>query len=228
MAEQAHGNGKPALRILWDALTVVGLVALAWLAYTALGERRSEPAATQTTVNVGPLILESVKRTNKQIFIEHYNAVDITYSEAPESWLGWLRALGVRQEFVVLVRGRVPAGFDLTGFSEKDIWVSADGRRAQITLPPPTIFEENVSIDFENSRILSRTDWCPDFICRANLDAYKDVILPEGRRRLIEFAQQNGILEQAVREGQLYYERLLKSLKLDEVRVVVRGYGPPL
>jgi hypothetical protein len=28
-------------------------------------------------------------------------------------------------------------------------------------------------------RILSRSDWCPDFICKANLDAYKDVILPE-------------------------------------------------
>jgi len=70
-------------------------------------------------------VLEGIRHVNKLILIEHYNAVDITYTEAPENWT---KMLGLKQEFVVLVRGRVPAGFDLAQLQEDDIWVSEDGK----------------------------------------------------------------------------------------------------
>ncbi|MCB0090173.1 MAG: hypothetical protein KDE54_19850, partial [Caldilineaceae bacterium] len=55
-------------------------------------------SGTQTTIVEGAPIVESIRRANKQILIEHYNAVDVDYTEAPE---GWLSILGMRQNFVV-------------------------------------------------------------------------------------------------------------------------------
>jgi hypothetical protein len=177
-----------------------------------------EPAISVTTSTT---VLEAIKQVNKQIFIEHYNAVDVSYSEAPNEWLG---RLGVQQEFIVLVRGRVPAGLDLSQVTEDSIWISEDGSRIQLTLPPPIIFEDNVSLDLENSRIFTNRDTCPSFLCDDSLSAYQSVALPEAERMLIEMSQENGILNQAARDGQLYYEQLLRSLGFDEVRVIVPGY----
>lgn len=175
---------------------------------------------TKVTVLNGPAVIESIKQVNKQIFIEHYNVVDIDYTEAPE---GWLRVLPLKKSFVVLLRGRVPAGFDLNQLTAKDVWISADHRRVQLLLPPPTIFEENVNIDFEHSRILTQNDSCPDFICQQTIDAYKNQILPQGRNLLMAAAERNGILVETAKDGQRYYEQWLKSLGFDEVRVIVKG-----
>ena len=175
---------------------------------------------TKITVVNGAAVVESIKQVNKQVFIEHYNVVDVDYTEAPE---GWLRVLPIKKSFVVLLRGRVPAGFDLSQLTAKDVWISADHRRIQLLLPPPTIFEENVNIDFEHSRILTQNDSCPDFICQQTIEAYKNQILPQGRTLLIEASQQNGILAEAAKDGQHYYEQWLKSLGFDEVRVIVKG-----
>lgn len=204
-------------RVIWNGLPVIALVLLGlWFS----GVFPPAPPPTPT-ITAGAVVLEAVKQVNKQIFIEHYNAVDVTYTEVPD----WVGVFGIKQEFVVLIRGRVPAGFDLQQLSAKDVWVSSDGKRAQLTLPVPIIFEDNVSIDFENSRILAQQDWCPNFICQDNLTAYQSQILPTGRDTLIEFARNNGILEQTARDGKAYYEQFLRSFGFEEVRVVVSGYG---
>ncbi len=175
---------------------------------------------TKVTVVDGAAVVESIKRVNKQTFIEHYNVVDIDYSEAPE---GWLKVLPLKKTFVVLLRGRVPAGFDLSELTPQDVWISDDHQRIQLVLPPPTIFEDNVNIDFEHSRILMQNDTCPDFICQQTIEAYKNQIVPEGRKLLVKASEQNGILEEAAVDGQRYYEQLLKSLGFAEVRVLIKN-----
>ncbi|GIK38145.1 MAG: hypothetical protein BroJett011_19780 [Chloroflexota bacterium] len=208
------------LKIVWNALPLVALgIIILWLSGIF---PPSPPPTPQPTVTAGPPILEAIKHVNKQIFIEHYNAVDITYTEVPQSWIS---IFGLKQEFVVLIRGRVPAGFDLKDLNDEDIWISADGKRVQLTLPSPIIFEDNVAIDFENSHILSQSDTCPNFICEDDLTAYQSQILPTGRDVLIEFARGNGILDQVAKDGKQYYEQFLKSLGFKEVQVVVSGYG---
>jgi hypothetical protein len=207
------------IKIVWNALPIIALVLLVlWL--LGVFPPPSPPPPTPT-VTAGPPVLEAIKHVNKQIFIEHYNAVDITYTEVPD----WVGIFGIKQEFIVLIRGRVPAGFDLQQLNEKDVWVSSDGKRVQLTLPSPIIFKENVFIDFENSRILSQSDTCPNFICEDNLVAYQSQVMPTGRDKLIEFALKNGILEQSAKDGKEYYEQFLKSLGFEEVRVAVNGYG---
>ena len=175
---------------------------------------------TKTTIVSSQAIVESIKGVNKQIFIEHYNTVDIDYTEAPE---GWLRLLGIDQSFVLLLKGRVPAGFDLAQLRPKDVWVSSDGKRVQLVLPPPMLFVDNVNLDLANSRILAERDSCPDFLCQNQLGVFKDQMVPEGRKLLMAASQQSGILEQVANDGKVYYEQFLKSLGFEEVRVLIRG-----
>ena len=177
-------------------------------------------SGTQTTIVEGAPIVESIRRANKQILIEHYNAVDVDYTEAPE---GWLSILGMRQNFVVLLKGRVPAGFDLSQIKDDDLWISPDGSKVQLVLPPPQIFADNVSIDFEYSRILVQSDTCPGFLCKDTISAYQNDILPQGRQLLIQASERSGIMQEVVESGTLYYENFLRALGFQEVRVIVRG-----
>jgi hypothetical protein len=208
------------LKLLWNALPLVALILIGWWLYNTFTNPPPAPP-TKTLITDRRGVVEAIEQVNKQIFIEHYNIVDVQYTEAPE---GWISALGLKQEVVVLVRGLVPAGFDIQQITEEDIWISSDGKRAQLTLPSPMVFEENVSLDLENSRILIQNDTCPNFLCEDTLEAYQEEVLPAGKALLIEYAYENGILRQAARDGKAYYEQLLKSLGFNEVRVIVDGY----
>lgn len=174
---------------------------------------------------MGATIIEVVRRVNKQVFIEHYSGVEIRHVDAPKGWASWLGRAGIRQEFLMLVRGRVPAGIDLSQVDRDDIWVSVDGRRAQITLPAPQIFAENVALDLANSPIIESSDFCPGFICPGDrLSSFQAQLEPEVKRRLIAAAEEHGILAQAAADAEAYYEQLLNALGIAEVRVVVAGY----
>jgi len=209
---------------IWGAIVTTALIVLAWNGVN-LARDIFVPKSTQV-VQVGPAILEQIHHVNKQIFVEHYLAVDVSYAETPQGWLQPLKNLGVKQEYAVLLRGRVPAGIDLTGLSPESIWVSPDGQRAQVILPSPRIFEENIAVDFEHSRILTIADTCPGFLCpTGQLQAYQTQMEPEARTKLIVAAKDEGILTQAATDAQTYYEQLLNALGIAEVRVIVRGYS---
>jgi len=212
--------------IVQSAVTGLVTIALIVLAWKALDFARDLLVARPAqVVEVGPALLEQVQRVNKQIFVEHYISTDVSYTETPQGWLQPLGALGIKQEFVILLRGQVPAGMDLSQMSSKDIWVSSDGRRAQVMLPAPQIFEENVTVDLANSRIFTNSDACPGFLCpTGQLEAYQRIVEPEARARLIASAEEAGILSQAAADAEIYYEQLLNALGVAEVRVVIPGY----
>ena len=216
------------LKLLWNGILIAAVIfavvqIVGWVGAPFGGIFNPNPSAAQLTPTIiaRRVVVEAIKEVNKQVFIEHYNTVDVQFSEAPQGWAG---AIGIKQEFIVLVRGRVPAGFDLQQLTEDDIWVSWDGKRIQLNLPPPIIFDENVTIDLENSRVLAQSDTCPDFICDDSLSTYQTDVLPAGKELLAQFAQENGILNQAAKDGKAYYEQLLHSLGFEEIRVIVNGY----
>ena len=215
-----------AVRLIWNAIPLVALVLIGIWLYNLVSDAINPPASTTAAASTITVVerrgvVEAIRSVNKQIFIEHYNMVDVEYTEAPP---GWASALGLKQEFIVLVRGRVPAGFDLAQIGEDNVWISRDGKRVQLTLPPPIIFEDNVSLDLESSRVLAQSDSCPDLLCQDDLSAFQGDVLPVARGLLVEYAHENGILDQAARDGKTFYEQLLKSLGFDEVRVIVDGY----
>ncbi|MEM7126099.1 MAG: DUF4230 domain-containing protein [Chloroflexota bacterium] len=215
---------KTILKILgWTAL--LALIMTAIVLGTSWWTLRSTTSAilntdTTTTIVAKSPVISSLKKVNKQILIEHNNMVDVDYTEAPE---GWLSYLPIEQSFVVLLRGTVPAGFDLSTLSEDDIWISEDGTKIQLILPPPIIFEDSVAVNFEESRVLIEGDTCPDFLCAENLEAIQKEIIPQGRAMLMETSINSGIIEQAAEMGIHYYESLLRSLDFDEVQVLIQG-----
>ncbi|MGH7458121.1 MAG: DUF4230 domain-containing protein [Longimicrobiaceae bacterium] len=227
-ARTGQPGGEPAPRpprpgrLLWVGIPLLAIVLGGVWIYRGVMEGLFTPIGeTESTIIASPIVLEAIRRVEKQTFIEHYNAVDLDYTEAPE---GWLRFLPIERQFVILLRGRVPAGFDLSTLTSEDVRVSGDGTRVELTLPRPEIFEENVSIDFENSRILTQRSTCPNFICRDPLSAYQEEILPNGSALLVRSARRNGILGQAASGGVAFYERLLGTLGFEQV--VVRVEGP--
>jgi hypothetical protein len=214
------------LKLIWNGFAIAAVIFLIWSVIQAF-QNPSAPQATSTTT-VGPQIIEAVRRVNKQIFIEHYAGVEIRHLDAPGGWATFLRNLGVRQEFLVLIRGRVPAGIDLSQLRPEDVWVSSDGRRVQITLPPPQVFTDQVTLDLANSRIIENTDFCPGFICpRTELEQFFQSVDAEAKAALVEAAIESGILSQAARDAETYYTQFLNSLGIAEVRVIVRGYSAP-
>lgn len=211
------------LPLLGRAIIIAAVAVALWWVYSLL--QRPAAPETATTIQTGPVVLEQIRRVNKQIFIEQYLTVDVRYEETPASWFDVYRQLGIKQGFVMLLRGTVPAGVDLKQMREDAIWVSADGRRVQLALPPPRIFEENLSIDRQNSILLAEQDNCPDFLCpESNLQTYWSTIEPEAVDKLQAAALEAGILDQAAEEAREYYENLLYKLGFDEVRVIVQGY----
>lgn len=209
------------LPLLGKAIIIAAVAVALWWVYSLL--QRPAAPETATTIQTGPVVLEQIRRVNKQIFIEQYLTVDVRYEETPASWFNTYQTLGIKQGFVLLLRGTVPAGIDLKDMDENAIWVSADGRRAQIVLPPPRIFE--VSIDEQHSLLLAEQDSCPDFLCpQSNLQAYWSTIGTEAKGKLEAAALEAGILDQAAEEAREYYENLLYKLGFDEVRVIVQGY----
>lgn len=216
--------GRTILQILgWTALFSAVMIMLVvgsglWTART-IARDVLNPNTRTTVITKGPVVA-SIKQVNKQIMVEHNNMVYVDYREAPE---GWLQVLPIEQSFVVILKGQVPAGFDLGGLSEEDVWISEDGGKVRLTLPPPVIFEENVAVDFSESRVIAEGDSCPNFICDTDLNALQETVLPQGRPLLVESSQESGILEQTAQLGIAYYESLLRALGFEDVQVIVRG-----
>lgn len=221
---QGRSIGRTILQILgWTALFTAIMIMLVvgsglWTARTITRDLLN-PNTTTTVITKGPVVA-SIRQVNKQIMVEHNNMVYVDYREAPE---GWLQVLPIEQSFVVLLRGQVPAGFELSGLDEEDIWISEDGSKVQLTLPAPTIFEENVSVDFAESRVISEGDSCPDFICATDLDALQKTVLPQARPLLIESSRESGIMDQTAQLGIAYYESLLRALGFEDIQVIVRA-----
>lgn len=214
---------KNVLATLWNALALAAIGFTIWSGYQLWHSAGTPPSGDR--VDVGLTIIEAVRHVNKQVFIEHYTGAEIRSVDVPEGWLKWLGEAGVRQEYLILVRGRVPAGFDLSKLSSDDIWVSSDGQRAQINLPAPQIFAENVALDLANSRILENANFCPGFICQDDrLSNFQQEVEPEAKQRLISAAEEAGILSQAAADAEVYYEQLLNGLGIAEVRVIIPGY----
>lgn len=211
------------LSTFWNALALAAICFTGWTVYN-VWSRTPEPVSVDQ-VEVGPTIIEAVKHVNKQTFIEHYTSIEVRDIDLPEGGWAWTQKLGLKQEFMMLIRGRVQAGIDLSQLDEDDIWVSSDGKRVQLTLPPPQIFAQDVTLDLANSHIIRSSDFCPGFICPDDrLASFQQEMEPEARQALIAAAREQGILSQAAADAEAYYEGLLNALGIAEVRVVIPGY----
>ena len=195
------------LRYVVVILVLVLLIALAVL---VLYSRRTV-VEHGLRIDKTAAVVEQVRRMGELSSAGFYEELVLT--DRDDSYLGELRRLdGVRRiagsgDFVIICKGRVRAGFDLTKMKPADFSVSGDTLR--VTLPPVEILDV----------IINPTDY-EHFSGHRTHEETVGIIL-QAKQRLHADAVQAGVLDQAEASGVASLQRLFSSLGYREVDIIL-------
>lgn len=184
---------------------LAGAVALAFALFLLLhlGVRRERRMQIETTATV----VDQVRRIGELSAAGYYEELVLT--DRDESALAELkRATGLNRltgndDFVMICKGRVRAGFDFSKMEGSDFTVSGDTVR--VTLPPVEILDV----------VINPTDY-ELFAGHRTHDETVGIILL-AKQRLRRDAVRAGILDQAERSAETTLRRLLSSMGFREV-----------
>ena len=186
-------------------LVLLGLLLGLWLRGPKRRERgvQVEPTAT---------VVEEVRRIGELSSAGFYEELVIT--DRDESPLGFLRhGEGIRRiagsgDFVIICKGRVRAGFDLSAMQPEDFSVSGD--TLYLSLPPVSVLDVIINpADYEH------------FSGHRTHEETVGIIL-QAKQRLRADAIQAGVLDQAEASGVASLQRLLSTLGYREVVITPR------
>lgn len=200
-------------------LAVVAVVALACIggfAYVAGTAATNLPLGQPTNTPLPPPVvsIQQIKQQAELSTVEYSTVTEIYAENAATGWLDDL--LGTKERLLMLVYGDVQAGFDLSDLAEENLW--SDGDRVRLVLPPPKIL--NSSINFDRTHIVFYDN---NLILQENNPNLQGEALANAKNAIEEAALQEGILPEANKYGQAYFENLLYSLGFTDVEVVVDG-----
>ena len=197
------------------ALTGIGLIAFL-VGRLSVGPGVTNPTPTppaQPTPTPLPTVtIANIKKTAELAAVEYNEVAELDRENLPEDWLDEL--LGTKERVVMLVYGKVKAGFDLQKLNDQSLWT--DGKRVRLVLPPPQILSTTLDFNrthivyYQNTMLLEKND--PNLTPNA---------LAEAQKGLEQTALQNDILKKANDYGQLYFENFFYSLGYTDVEVVV-------
>ena len=195
------------LRYVVVILVLVLLIALAVL---VLYSRRTV-VEHGLRIDKTAAVVEQVRRMGELSSAGFYEELVLT--DRDDSYLGELRRLdGVRRiagsgDFVIICKGRVRAGFDLTKMKPSDFSVSGDTLR--VTLPPVEVLDV----------IINPTDY-EHFSGHRTHEETVGIIL-QAKQRLRLDAIQAGVLDQAEASGVASLQRLFSSLGYKQVDIIL-------
>jgi hypothetical protein len=133
----------------------------------------------------------------------------VTEEGSQELWQQYLPEFLTREEVLLVATGEVEAGVDLYELESDDVQVQ--GNRITIDLPEARILGS--SLDEENTQLWA---WDSGWLVREDY-----TLVEEARRdaeeRILETAQENGILEQAQNNAEDSIRTFLNSLGYEEV-----------
>lgn len=176
-------------------ILIVGLLLGLWLRNP---KRRARGVQVEPTATV----IEEVRRIGELSSAGFYEELVITDRDnSPLGFLrheGGLRRIAGTGDFVIICKGRVRAGYDLTLIKPEDISVSRD--TLYVTLPPVSVLDVIINpADYEH------------FSGHRTHEETVGIIL-QAKQRLRADAVQAGILDQAEAAGTASLERLLSTL----------------
>ena len=168
------------------------------------------PVPTFTPIPPPEVTITDIRTAAELTTVEYQAVAEIQDERVPDDFRQYL---GIKEQVLLLAYGDVKAGFDLSGLSEEDVWT--DGTRVQLHLPPPEIL--STSIDYDRTHAVFH---------RGTMFMSRDInwegeIYDTAQDAIRQEAIETGILEDAARYGQLYFENFLRSLGFTEVQVVV-------
>jgi len=170
------------------------------------------PTPVSTFIPIPPpeVTITDIRAAAELTTVEYQAVAEIQDERVPDDFRQYL---GIKEQVLLLAYGDVKAGFDLGGLSEENVWT--DGTRVQLHLPPPEIL--STSIDYDRTHAIFH---------RGTMFMSRDInwegeIYDTAQDAIRQEAVEAGILEDAARYGQLYFENLLRSLGFTEVQVIV-------
>lgn len=172
------------------------------------------PLPTDTPLPPPVITIQGIKAQAKLSTVEYNTVAEIYRENVPEGWLD--SVLGTKERLLMLVYGKVQAGFDLEKLSDESLWVQ--GQRVRLVLPVPEIL--NSSIDFDRTHIVYYEN---NLLLEKNNPNLQGEALEAAQNALEQAALEQGALDKANQYGKLYYENFLRSLGFTEVEVVVNA-----
>jgi hypothetical protein len=170
----------------------------------------STPVPTFTPIPPPEVTITDIRAVAELTTVEYQAVAEIQDERVPDDFRQYL---GIKEQVLLLAYGDVKAGFDLSGLSEENVWT--DGTRVQLHLPPPEIL--STSIDYDRTHAVFH---------RGTMFMSRDInwegeIYDTAQDAIRQEAVEAGILDDAARYGQLYFENFLRSLGFTEVQVIV-------
>jgi hypothetical protein len=168
------------------------------------------PVPTFTPTPVPVVTITDIRAVAELTTVGYRAVAEIQDERVPDDFRQYF---GIKEQVLLLAYGDVKAGFDLGRLSEQDLWT--DGTRVQLHLPAPEVL--STSVDFDRTHVVYH---------RGTLLMSRDInwegkIFETAKNSIRQEAIEAGILEDAAKYGQLYFENFLRSLGFTEVQVVV-------
>jgi len=194
--------------LVWAGIALAALVGISLIAFLAGtffggGTSATEPTAVPATDTPLPppvVTIQGLKAQAKLTTVEANTVAEIYHENVPEGWLDDF--LGRKERLLMLVYGDVQAGFDLEKLKEEDLWT--DGSRVRLVLPTPEVL--NSSIDFDRTHIVYYEN---NLLLEENNPNLQGEALEEAQKAIEQAALNEGLLNEANKYGQLYFENLL-------------------
>jgi hypothetical protein len=214
MKDQLRSQYLVWLGIAVAVLLGIGLIAFLAGRFLQAEVATSTPVAVPTNTPLPPPVvtIQGLKSKAEFATVEYQTVAEIYNENLPDGWLD--EFLGTKERLLMLVYGDVQAGFDLDKMTAENLWT--DGTHVRLVLPAPEIL--NSSIDFEHTHIVFYEN---SLILDSNDPNLQGDTLAQAREAIEQAALNEGILSEANKYGQLYFENFLYSLGFTDVEVVV-------
>lgn len=227
------GQGRGFNRILIGIATFVVLGLLMVVGYLIIdtvlqirstaGDAANLPNAVATdvasqfnptpTIYVDPITVVRQVQNVARLETSIYNIEKVITAESGDGPLGFLFS----DRLLLVASGQVIAGVDLERFSEDDIQIAGD--TAYITLPAPEIFVATLNND--DTYIYDRQT--APFGQQVDLET---LARQEAEAAILEAAIEDGILNDAQQNAEVYLESLIEALGIENV-VFINGTPAP-
>lgn len=159
------------------------------------------------TLTVDPVTVVLEIRSLARLETAAYTVEKVVTAESGEGPLGFL----FRDELLLVAHGEVIAGIDLSKMPEDDIMVSGD--EVFVTLPAAEIFVS--TLDNDQTYVYDRQT----AVLGQQVDL-ETLARQEAEQRITEAALEDGILEKAQENGEVYVRGLLATLGFEQVTFI--------
>ncbi len=165
------------------------------------------------TLIASPQTIVHEVQTLARLETASYTIEKVIAAESGEGPLGFL----FRDKLLLVAQGQVIAGVDLTRMTVADVHVA--GTTVYVTLPASEVFV--ATLDNDNTYVYDRQTGL--FGQQVDLET---LARQEAEKAILEAALEDGILETAQKNAELYVGGLIRALGFEEV-VFVRGTPAP-